>query len=153
MFISLRMKWLEGCQIMADIGLLNVNSNFIIFMKDNYKTNYLMISVYSYHNYSTCMYNLVALIVQLLSLPGSSVHGISQARILEWVAISSYRGSFEPRDRICVSRAGGFFTTEPPRKPPQYTCIYPSHYENNFQTIPFFQIIVYRFLIFYIQRI
>ena len=48
---------------MADIGLLNVNSNFIIFMKDNYKTNYLMISVYSYHNYSTCMYNLVALIV------------------------------------------------------------------------------------------
>ena len=27
------------------------------------------------------------------SLPGSSVHGISQARILEWVAISSLKGS------------------------------------------------------------
>ena len=31
------------------------------------------------------------------SPPGSSVHGISQARILEWVAISSYRGSSWPR--------------------------------------------------------
>ena len=37
------------------------------------------------------------------SLPGSSVHGISQARILEWVAISSSRGSSGPRDRTCVS--------------------------------------------------
>ena len=38
--------------------------------------------------------------VQLLdySLPGSSIHGISQARILEWVAISSSRGSSQPRD-------------------------------------------------------
>ena len=32
------------------------------------------------------------------SLPGSSIHGISQARILEWVAISSSRGSSWPRD-------------------------------------------------------
>ena len=31
--------------------------------------------------------------------PGSSVHGISQARILEWVAISFSRGSSRPRDR------------------------------------------------------
>ena len=30
--------------------------------------------------------------------PGSSVHGISQARILEWVAIAFSRGSFQPRD-------------------------------------------------------
>ena len=29
--------------------------------------------------------------------PGASVHGISQARILKWVAISSYRGSSRPR--------------------------------------------------------
>ena len=33
------------------------------------------------------------------SLPGSSVHGILQARILEWVAVSSSRGSSQPRDR------------------------------------------------------
>ena len=54
-------------------------------------------------------------------LPGSSAHGILQARILEWVAISSSRGSSQPRDRTCVScascPAGGFFTTEPSGKP------------------------------------
>ena len=45
------------------------------------------------------------------SPPGSSVHGILQARILEWVAIPSYRGSSQPRDRTLVSySAGRFFT-------------------------------------------
>ena len=37
------------------------------------------------------------------SLPGSSVHGIFQARILEWIAISFSRGSSQPRDRTWVS--------------------------------------------------
>ena len=37
------------------------------------------------------------------SLPGSSVYGIFQARILEWVAITSSRGSFWPRDRTHIS--------------------------------------------------
>ena len=37
------------------------------------------------------------------SPPGSSVHGIFQASILEWVAISSFRGSSPPRDRTHVS--------------------------------------------------
>ena len=37
------------------------------------------------------------------SLPGSSVHGILQARILEWVAISFSRGSSQPRDQTQVS--------------------------------------------------
>ena len=37
------------------------------------------------------------------SPPGSSVHGIFQARILEWVAISFSRGSSQPRDRTQVS--------------------------------------------------
>ena len=40
------------------------------------------------------------------SPPGSSVHGISQARILEWGVISSSRGSSWPRDWICVSCFG-----------------------------------------------
>ena len=39
-------------------------------------------------------------------LLGSSVHGIFQARILEWVAISSARGSFQVRDQTCVSCIG-----------------------------------------------
>jgi len=37
------------------------------------------------------------------SPPGSSVHGILQARILEWVAISSSGGSSPPRDWTCIS--------------------------------------------------
>ena len=40
------------------------------------------------------------------SPPGSSVHGISQARILEWVAISFSRGSSQPRDWTCISCIG-----------------------------------------------
>ena len=45
------------------------------------------------------------------SPPGFSVHGILQARILEWVAISFSRGSSQPRDRTQVSCiAGRFFT-------------------------------------------
>ena len=36
------------------------------------------------------------------SPPGSSVHGIYRARILEWVAISSCRGSSWPRDQTCI---------------------------------------------------
>ena len=53
------------------------------------------------------------------SLPGSSVHGIFQARILEWVAIFSSKGSSWPKDPThvsCVSCiADWFFTTEPPK--------------------------------------
>ena len=49
------------------------------------------------------------------SPPGSSVHGILQARILEWVAVPSSRGSSWPRDPARVSMspalAGGLFTT------------------------------------------
>ena len=41
------------------------------------------------------------------SPPGSSVHGIFQTRILEWVAISFSRGSSQPRDRTQVSRIAG----------------------------------------------
>ena len=37
------------------------------------------------------------------SLPGSSVHGILQAGVLEWVAMPSSRGSCLPRDRTHVS--------------------------------------------------
>ena len=55
------------------------------------------------------------------SLPSISVHGILQARILEWVAMPSSRGSFQPRDQTQVSCVfcitGRFFTTEPLRKP------------------------------------
>ena len=57
------------------------------------------------------------------SPPGSSVHGIFQARILEWIAISYFRGSSQPRDEsvsLVSALAGGFFTTAPPGKPMVY---------------------------------
>ena len=41
------------------------------------------------------------------SLPGSSLHGILQARVLEWVAISFSRGSSRPRDQTRISRIPG----------------------------------------------
>ena len=47
------------------------------------------------------------------SLPGSSVHRILQARVLEWVAIPFSRGSSQPGDRTPVSHIAG---PEPPRK-------------------------------------
>ena len=37
------------------------------------------------------------------SPPGSPVHGVLQARILEWVAISSFRGFFKPRNQTGIS--------------------------------------------------
>ena len=55
------------------------------------------------------------------SLPRSSVHGISQARVLEWVAISSSKGLSQPSDTTwvsCVSCiAGRFITSEITGKP------------------------------------
>ena len=55
------------------------------------------------------------------SSPGSSVHGILQARILEWGAIPFSRGSSWPRDRTQVSCiAGRFFTVWATRE----TCLF-----------------------------
>ena len=62
--------------------------------------------------------------IQLFATPwtiGSSIHGIFPARILEWFASPSSRGSSSPRDHTHVSYvsfiAGGFFSVEPPGKP------------------------------------
>ena len=79
------------------------------------KTKFLL---YSTENCVQCC--LVAKSIQLFhspmdgSPPGSSVHGISQARILKWVAISFSRGSSQPKDQTHVSCISGkFFTNEP----------------------------------------
>ena len=61
------------------------------------------------------------------SLPGSSVHGILQARILQWVPMSSSRGSSQPRDRTRVSCLlhwqTGSLPLVPPRKPQTFTSL------------------------------
>ena len=54
------------------------------------------------------------------SLPGSSVHGTLQARILEWVAMplgDLPNSGIKPRSLMSPALAGEFFTTEPPGKP------------------------------------
>ena len=87
-----------------------------------------------------CVSSVASVVSDTLQIPtdysllGSSVHGILQARILEWVAMPSSRGSSQPRvqtSNSCVScTAGRFFTTEPPRKPqssltaPLKYCVY-----------------------------
>ena len=68
------------------------------------------------------------------TVPGSSVHGIFQARVLEWVAVSFSRGSSPPRDRIQVFHIVGrrFFSFKEPlyrspgegnSTPLQYSCL------------------------------
>ena len=71
--------------------------------------------------YSTC---LIAQSCPILcdpvdcSPPGSSVHGILQARILEWIAISFSKGSSQPKDRTHIlSLVADSLPAEPSGKP------------------------------------
>ena len=55
------------------------------------------------------------------SLQLHGLHGILQARILQWVAFSFSRGSSQPRDQIQVSHiAGGFFKVWVTREAQEY---------------------------------
>ena len=55
------------------------------------------------------------------SLPGSSVYGILQTRILEWVAFPSPGDLLDPGiEPMSAALAGGFFTAETPPKPAWY---------------------------------
>ena len=61
--------------------------------------------------YTMCVCSITQLCLTLwdpldYGLPGSLVHKIFQARILMWVAISSFRGSSQPRDRTHISCIG-----------------------------------------------
>ena len=90
------------------------------------------------NNITMCMFLLLAQLLQSCqtlcnsmdcSPPGSSVHGILQARILEWAAMPFSRISSPPRDRTHVScsfcTAGKFFTAEPLGKPHHhYSSVY-----------------------------
>ena len=81
--------------------------------------------------YTHCALCLVAQLCLTLCDPmdfrptDSSVHGILQSRILEWVVFSYFRGPSQPWDQTCNSSspglAGGFFTTALPGKPHIYT--------------------------------
>ena len=80
------------------------------------------------------------------SPPGSSVHGISQVRILGWVAISSSRGSFQPRHGPGVSRiAGGFWTIWATREAHMWA--------DHFLSVSPFCIFIKRFHLFICERV
>ena len=63
--------------------------------------------------------------------PGSSVHGISQARTLEWVAISFSRGSSWPRDWTQASCIGRWIFTTEHQRSPTLTCSWASSSNTN----------------------
>ena len=64
---------------------------------------------------------------------GFSVHGILQAKMLEWVAAPSSQGSSWPRDWVHVSCiAGRFFTTEPLGKPSRHCFVQQISVSNSF---------------------
>ena len=61
-------------------------------------------AIYSLTGYDVCAQSCPAVCNPMdCRPPCSSVHGISQARILEWVAISFSRGSSQPRDQTHIS--------------------------------------------------
>ena len=74
--------------------------------KDLYAENYACMHVKSLQSCVTLCDPLDC------SPPGSSVHGILQARILEWVPISFSRGSSRPRNRTLVSCIADIFFTD-----------------------------------------
>ena len=92
-------------------------------LNSNWKAQRIRCSSLSYHLLCPCVCVCVCVCVcsvaqshltlcepKNCSPPGSSVHGILQARILEWVTISFSRGPSRSRDRT-LSLASGFFTT------------------------------------------
>ena len=87
----------------------------------NFLRLHWFVTLYKIHMYNLLMYTLMCTYFHFcicacmlthfshvwlfvtLCLLGSSIHEISQARILEWVAMPSSRGSSQPKDRTCVS--------------------------------------------------
>ena len=99
--------------ILIDTNILYLYFIFYIFVSILY---FLSINRYKYFVCSVIQWCLTLSDHMDCSLPGSSVHGISQARILEWVAISFSRGSsrprIEPTSFVSPALATRFFTTK-----------------------------------------
>ena len=86
---------------------------------------WLSIYIHSHESEScSVMSNSFATTWTVCSLSGSSVHGIFQARILEWIAISFSRGSSWPRHRTGVSCIAGRFYTISATREAIYSSIY-----------------------------
>ena len=126
--------------------MMAIRMGVIFFLMLNlYLTTFLNL-VFSSDYVCTCMCSLDGYVCSVVSnslrphglyLQGSSIHGIFQARILEWVAISFTRGSSQSRDRTRVSHtAGRLFTIWATRKPMWWVSVKPHysfdlHFANN----------------------
>ena len=111
--ISFRIDWFDLLAVPADSQESSPEPQFK-------RINYLVLSLPLWSNSYIYYLTVLCLVAQLrltlcdpvdCSLPGSSVHGILQTRILEWVATPFSRGSAQARDQTWVSCiAGRFFT-------------------------------------------
>ena len=91
---------------------------YVIYFSESFESKYMRMKV-KVKGTQLCFF--VIPWTQDPCLPCSSVHGILQARVLEWVAMPSSQGSSPLRDQThvsCISCiAGEFFTAEPLEKP------------------------------------
>ena len=92
----------EPCKLILSQEPPNVTSSE---MKDKYLLiHYFLVCIYA----CMCAKSLQSCLTLCdstdYSWPGSSVHGIFQSRILEWMAMPSSRGSSQPRDPIHISQ-------------------------------------------------
>ena len=90
--------------------------------------------------------------------PGSSLHGIFQAKTLEWVAISYSRGSLNPSLLRLLHWAGGFFISMPPRKPfiplevPKQVVLWSSSHNSQIQQALKTESVIKSWILKHIQR-
>ena len=99
--------------------VIAVFSLVCVLLEISYTYMYVCINTHTHTHMYMCAKLLQSCLILCdpmdCSPPGSSVHGILQARILEWVAISHCRGSFlprtEPMSLLYPGLAHGFFTT------------------------------------------
>ena len=99
-------RWLKVIQVVTELRWPSLTSDFLSVMILYISVHVCSVMSHSFHDPMDC------------SLPGSSVHGILPAKILEGVAISSSRGSSWPKHPTRSSCIGsGFFTTQPHGKP------------------------------------
>ena len=94
-------------------GGLDLHQLFVILLTYHFSPIYLFIQSFIYISMCVSVAQSCPTPCNPMdcSPPGSSVHGILQARTLEWVAIPFSRGSFWPRDRTWVSHTTGRFFT------------------------------------------
>ena len=109
--------WTFVCKFCVNVRfhISEINAQLIKLFRSNWSSNIFMLS------YRKVKVKVAQLCPTLCSLVDYSVHGILQARVLEWVAFSFSVGSSQPRDRTQVSHiAGGFFTSWTTREAQEY---------------------------------